>query len=145
MTTELKLDSIENLRTFAENHESHYVVQVELDGNLDIQGLKHELQWAYDQGAEGFFVIEHKGGNTVVGLLRSNDDEAGDYIMGHMLMKSLSVQKAALHQLALELDADPVNPLSEGLADKVVGALQRHHATIYDPKGALDSVAHLVY
>ena len=95
-----------------------YKIQIDITAPNLPSDLQDALQFAYDDGAAGFFQFEHISDNAVRITFERDIGEDADYI-DDMVAKGLSYEAAACEQLAREL-----KEFGEGSLNEVVAALR---------------------
>lgn len=80
-----------------------YFIAVEIDATCPVEDLKAALQCAYDGGAAGHFTILVTRAPTHLVVFERDGEQDGEYVSKRADNGDVSIEKAAMQQLAAEL------------------------------------------
>lgn len=106
----------------------NYYIAVEIPATCAVSELASTLQRAYDDGADGDFEIIHTAGKSFVVIFERSVDNDIEYVSKRIASVSVNVKKAAMEQLADELQEGD----SGSLTVQIVEALRNEKATCFD-------------
>lgn len=94
-----------------------YYIAVEVEPLGPISDLANSLQRAYDRGAAGDFKVLVTHAPTYLVVFKRSVADDAEYVSRLADSPELSIEKAAMHQLAEELAKGDLGPIAQSVID----------------------------